>query len=63
MSIRLEHRFFYPIAWPQLSDAIRFRRARGRCEACAHPHLQRVFHSGDGRWEGAEISDWRDGQG
>ncbi len=63
MPIRPEHRFFYPIDWPQLSDAIRFRRARGRCEECARPHLQRVFHLGDGRWWDAEISGWRDGQG
>ncbi len=63
MPIRPEHRFFYPIDWPQLSDAIRFRRARGRCEECARPHLQRVFHLGDGRWWDAEISGWRDGRG
>lgn len=30
MPIRSEHRFFYPIDWPQLSDAIRFRWARGQ---------------------------------
>ena len=65
MPIRPEHRFFYPIDWPQLSEAIRFHRARGRCEECecARPHLQRVFHLGDGRWWDAEISGWRDGQG
>jgi hypothetical protein len=61
--IRPEHRFFYPIDWPQLCGAIRFRRARGRCEECARPLLQRVFHLGDGRRGDAEISDWRDGQG
>jgi hypothetical protein len=27
MPIRREHRFFYPIDWPQLSAVIRFRRA------------------------------------
>ncbi|SEG69760.1 hypothetical protein SAMN04488144_14530 [Methylobacterium sp. 190mf] len=27
MPIRPEHRFFYPIDWPQLSAVIRFRRA------------------------------------
>ncbi len=63
MPIRPEHRFFYPIDWPQLSAAIRFRRARGRCEECARPHLQRVFHLGDGRWWDVEIAGWRDGQG
>ena len=63
MPIRREHRFFYPIDWPQLSDAIRFRRAQGRCEECARPHLQRIFHLGDGRWWDAETGGWRDGQG
>ncbi len=33
MPIRPEHRHFYPIDWPQLSAAIRFGRAEGRCEA------------------------------
>jgi len=28
MPIRREHRFFYPIDWPQLSAVIRFRRAK-----------------------------------
>lgn len=50
MPIRREHRFFYPIDWPQLSAVIRFERAKGRCEVCARPHGQRVFHLGDGRW-------------
>jgi hypothetical protein len=30
MPIRREHRFFYPIDWPQLSAVIRFGRAQGR---------------------------------
>lgn len=38
MPIRREHRFFYPIDWPQLSAVIRFRRAGERCEACQCPH-------------------------
>jgi hypothetical protein len=63
MPIRREHRFFYPIDWPQLSAVIRFRRARGRCEVCARPHGQRVFHLGDGRWWDAEAASWRDGRG
>ncbi|GJE02823.1 hypothetical protein [Methylobacterium isbiliense] len=63
MPIRREHRYFYPIDWPQLSDVIRFHRAQGRCEACNRPHLQRVFHLGDGRWWDAESGCWRDGQG
>lgn len=38
MPIRPEHRFFYPIDWPQLSVLIRFGRARGCCEGCGRPH-------------------------
>ncbi|WP_082503957.1 hypothetical protein [Methylobacterium sp. Leaf111] len=63
MPIRREHRFFYPIDWPQLSAVIRFKRAGGRCEVCARPHGQRVFHLGDGRWWDAEGASWRDGAG
>lgn len=50
MPIRREHRFFYPIDWPQLSAVIRFGRAKSRCEACQRPHGQTVFCLGDGRW-------------
>lgn len=63
MPIRREHRFFYPIDWPQLSVVIRFERAKGRCEVCARPHGQRVFHLGDGRWWDREEGSWRDGAG
>jgi hypothetical protein len=63
MPIRREHRFFYPIDWPQLSAVIRFERAKGRCEVCARPHGQRVFHLGDGRWWDGEEASWRDGAG
>jgi hypothetical protein len=63
MPIRREHRFFYPIDWPQLSAVIRFRRAGGRCEACQRPHGQTVWHLGDGRWWDAEAASWRDGAG
>ncbi|WP_043753483.1 hypothetical protein [Methylobacterium nodulans] len=63
MPIRPEHRFFYPIDWPQLSAVIRFRRAGGRCESCGRPHLQQVFHLSDGRWWDGEIGAWRDGSG
>ncbi len=63
MPIRPEHRFFYPIDWPQLSVVIRFGRAKGRCEACKRPHGQIVYHLGDGRWWDAEAGAWRDGQG
>ena len=63
MPIRREHRFFYPIDWPQLSAVTRFQRAGGRCEVCARPHGQRVFHLGDGRWWDGEAVSWRDGAG
>ena len=63
MPIRREHRFFYPIDWPQLSAVIRFRRAGGRCEACGRPHGQTVWHLGDGRWWDAQAASWRDGAG
>ena len=63
MPIRREHRFFYPIDWPQLSAVIRFERAKGRCEVCWRPHGQRVFHLGDGRWWDGEEGSWRDGTG
>lgn len=63
MPIRREHRFFYPIDWPQLSAVIRFGRAKGRCEACQRPHGRTVFCLGDGRWWDADASSWRDGAG
>ncbi|MER2266671.1 hypothetical protein [Methylobacterium oxalidis] len=63
MPIRREHRFFYPIDWPQLSAAIRFRRAGGCCEGCGRPHGQHVYCLRDGRWWDAEIGAWRDGRG
>jgi hypothetical protein len=49
MPIHREYRWFYPIDWPQLSAAIRFGRAKGRCEHCRRPHGRLVFHLGDGR--------------
>ncbi len=63
MPIRREHRFFYPIDWPQLSAVIRFRRAKGRCEACGRPHGETVWHLGDGRWWDVQAGSWRDGTG
>ncbi|MCJ2077996.1 hypothetical protein MKK68_20505 [Methylobacterium sp. E-016] len=63
MPIRREHRFFYPIDWPQLSATIRFGRAGGACEGCGRPHGQTVYHLGDGRCWDAGIGAWRDGQG
>ena len=44
MPIRASQRWFYPIDWPQLSQRIRFDRARGRCERCRRPHGEFVWH-------------------
>ncbi|MEF2074393.1 hypothetical protein [Consotaella aegiceratis] len=63
MPIKPEDRHFYPIDWPQLSAAIRFGRAKGRCERCGRPHGETVQHLGDGRWFDVEAGRWRDGRG
>jgi hypothetical protein len=63
MPIRREHRWFYPIDWPQLSAVIRFRRAQGRCESCRRPHGCLVYHLGDGRWWDEDHQVWRSGRG
>ncbi|RYD18284.1 MAG: hypothetical protein EOP89_17400 [Lysobacteraceae bacterium] len=59
MPIRAENRWLYPIDWTQLSHAIRFDRARSRCERCRRPHLRHVAHLGDGRWWDGEAQRWR----
>jgi hypothetical protein len=63
MPIRPEHRWLYPIDWKQLSAAIRFGRAKGRCEQCGRPHLQHVWSHADGQWWDAALGRWRDGWG
>ena len=63
MPIRPEHRFFYPIDWPQLSATIRFGRAGGACEGCGRPHGRTIYCLRDGRWWDAAAGTWRDGQG
>ncbi len=63
MPIRREVRWLYPIDWRELSIAIRFGRAGGRCEGCGRPHRRLVVHLGDGRWWDAERGCWRDGEG
>ncbi len=63
MPIRPENRFFYPIDWVQLSQVIRFERAKGCCEGCGRPHGQLVCHLGDGRWWDASTQAWRSGKG
>lgn len=63
MPIRPEHRWLYPIDWPELSRLIRFRRAGGRCEGCGRPHGRDVRCLNDGRWWDDEHAYWRDGRG
>ncbi|SKA26148.1 hypothetical protein [Consotaella salsifontis] len=63
MPIKPENKGFYALDWPQLSHAIRFRRAKGRCERCGRPHGQLVYQLEDGCWFDAEIGRWRDGHG
>ena len=63
MPIKPSDRFFYPIDWPQLSEQIRFVRAKGMCEQCGRPHGKVVLHLGDGRWWDAAAGRWRDGKG
>ncbi len=63
MPIRKELRWYYPIDWPQISQWVRFERARGRCEHCGRPHMHRVRCLPDGSWydEGRRV--WRNGRG
>ena len=63
MPIAPEHRWLYPIDWRELSNLIRFGRAKGRCEHCRRPHGRDVLHLGDGVWWDEDASRWRDGQG
>ncbi len=63
MPIRPEIRWLYPIDWRELSIAIRFGRAGGRCEGCGRPHGRLVVHLGDGWWWDAERGAWRGGEG
>jgi hypothetical protein len=63
MPIRPEHRFFYPIDWPQLSAVIRFGRPGGCCDGCGRPHGQTVYCLFDGRWWDRELGMWRDNKG
>lgn len=63
MPIAPEHRWLYPIDWRELSNVIRFRRAKGRCEHCSRPHGHDVLHIGNGVWWDADKAIWRNGQG
>lgn len=63
MPIRREARFHYPIDWPQISDSVRFGRAKGKCESCGRPHGEKVRCLPDGRWFDQDSGTWRDGFG
>lgn len=63
MPIARELRWFYPIDWPIISRAIRFGRARGRCEACGRPHGGVIMQLPDGRWLDEAAATWRDDRG
>jgi hypothetical protein len=63
MPIRPQHRWLYPMDWPQLSAVIRFERAGGRCECCRRPHGKIVCHLGDGTWWDEDATMWRAGSG
>ena len=63
MPIRPEHRWPYPIDWPELLRTIRFGRAKARCEGCGRPHGELVFHLGDGRWWDNAGATWRNRNG
>jgi hypothetical protein len=63
MPIAPEHRWLYPIDWVELSQLIRFRRAKGRCEHCQRPHGREVIHLGEGTWWDEDVAAWRDGRG
>lgn len=63
MPIRPQHRWLYPIDWPQITDAVRFQRAKGRCEQCRRPHGKLVCHDGNGSWWDEETQTWLNGNG
>ncbi len=57
MPIRRENRDRYPGNWKAISDRIRFRRARGRCECtgqCGKEHRVQVIHC---RGQGAAVEE------
>ena len=53
----------YASDWRLISDAIRFDRAGGRCEACGRPHRRLICALADGRWFDPQRQVWRDGRG
>jgi hypothetical protein len=63
MPIRSGLRWPYPTDWPQTSAAVRFGRAKGRCERCDRPHGHQIRQLADGRWYDADRRTWRDDMG
>lgn len=63
MPIRASQRYFYPIDWPQLSQAVRFGRGRGRCERCGRPHGAVIWHLGAHAVAGRRGLWWDEGEG
>ena len=63
MPIRRQYGWLCPIDWTQISAAIRFGRAKGRCEQCGRPHGRLALHLGDGRWWDEDAKIWRNGRG
>ncbi len=63
MPIRPQHRALYPLDWPVISHAIRFGRAKGRCESCRRRHGDEIRQLPDGRWYDTETDVWRDDRG
>jgi len=63
MPINPALRWYYPIDWQELSAAVRFDRAGGRCEQCRRPHGQTIHHLGDGRWFDPHDELWRNDRG
>lgn len=59
MPIHPDQRKLYPFDWNQLSSAVRFRRAGGRCERCGRPHATHVLQLPDGRWWDEAAGRWR----
>ena len=60
MPIRRQHRYFYPIDWPQLSAVIRFRRAGGRLRRLWAPPraLVYILAMGAGGMRGRLLARW-----
>jgi len=65
MPIRPEHRWLYPIDWPEITNFVRFVRAKGRCEQCRRPHGFYVAQlaGSNGVWWDREARAWCDGRG